>query len=221
MPDPTPNDPANQPNAPDPNAQNPATAGDPPNKPAPADPPVDGAADLGDAGKRALQIEREARAAMENQLKAMGLGDLIGTDLTALKQLANALGGKASGDTKTDLGRLTERIAELEGSTKIERRARWRAEVANEKQLTAEQASELQGKTREELAAHADRLKTLFTPAIDPNAPKVPKPDPSQGSRGPVDLDAQIAEAEKKGDVRASIRLKQEKARAARAATTR
>lgn len=191
-----------------------STAGDPPKQddPKPADPakadPAKADEPLGEGGLKALQAEREARQELEKQLKT----------LSPLQKLAEMFGDGDPAKGKSEIEQLNERLSTHETELATERNARWRAEVANEKQLTAEQAAELQGKTRDELAAHADRLKTLFTPATDPNAPKTPKPDKSQGSRGQVDIDAQIAEAEKKGDVRTSIRLKQEKAAATRTA---
>lgn len=183
-------------------------AGDPPNPPAPPqpDPPKpdpDGNEPLGDAGKKALQEERAARKELEKEVKQFG---------EFKTQLAQALGlqsGSNDGDDKTELQQLTERITNHETELANERDARWRAEIANQKGLTNEQAAELKGATREELAAHADRLKTLFTPTT--GTPGTPRPDHSQGSRGPVDLDAQIREAESKGNVREAISLKNRK----------
>jgi hypothetical protein len=162
--------------------------------------PTTGDEPLGEAGKKALQAERDARAALEKQIKQ-------------LQPLMDLLGGKGSGDTKSDLEKLTERMAELENTAATEREARLRLEVASEKGLTPQQAARLQGKTREELAADADVLLTLFPPAPGtPQAPGTPRPDPSQGAKGGApDLDAQIRDAEAKGDLARSIALKHQK----------
>lgn len=166
----------------------------------PADPPkVD--EPLGPAGKKALDEERTARKELERKLAA----------LAPLEQLAQALGGKATGDGKTDLERLTERLTEHETELATERAARYRAEVAAAKGLTPQQAARLQGSTREELEADADALLTLFPAA--PAGPRNPVPDPSQGPRGtqPPDLEAQITAAQNAGDVRRVIALQKQK----------
>lgn len=169
------------------------TAGGPPEPDAP----------LGPAGLKALQEEREARKALERRLAA----------LAPLEKLAAALAGaEQAGDGRTDVERLTERINKYEADLAAEREARWRAEVAAEKGLPAELAGRLRGTTREELAADADALKALIPAA--PSGPRIPAPDPTQGARGPVDLAAQIADAERAGDWQRVIALK-------RAMTTR
>lgn len=138
---------------------------------------------------------------------------------------------------KTDLERLQEELTQVQNETKAERQARWRLEIATDKGLTREQAEELRGETHEELSAHADRLLKLFPKASPPPPPPPPaetdaatepasngqqpaaqpepttagpKPDPSQGARGPVDIHAQIQDAMAKGDIRTSIALKQQ-----------
>lgn len=184
QPNPTPGDPA-------PNPTNP-----------PADPPVDPPKPddkpLGPAGEKALREEREARKALERQL----------AELAPLKQLADLLGGKPTGDAKTDLEQLTERLDGYERQIAEERMARWRAEIVAEKGLTPALAERLRGSTREELAADADALLALI-----PAAPRNPQPDPSQGSRGGVpDLAALIAAAEKAGDWQSVIALKRQAA---------
>ena len=183
-------------------------AGDPPTPtppPAPAPVPADPSRvedkPLGPGGEKALREEREARKALEKQL----------AELSPLKQLAEALGGKATGDGKTDMERLTERLSQHETELASERSARYRAEVAASKGLTAQQAARLQGATREELDADADALLALFPAA--PAGPRNPAPDPSQGSRGaqPPDLEAQIVAAQKAGDFRKVIALQKQK----------
>lgn len=187
-----------------PQAQPPA--GEPPaaQPPAPVQPPAPAPVDdrpLGPAGERALAAEREARKALEKQLAPF---------LALVGAGAGGQGGAAD-----PLAALQERLASHETELKTERAARWRAEVAAEAGLTPQQAARLQGGTRDELLADAAALKTLFpaAPAGSAGASGTPAPDPSQGSRGtPVDLDAQIAAAEKDGRWHDVIVLKRQKA---------
>lgn len=166
------------------------------------DPPQD--RPLGPAGEKALREEREARKALERRLAA----------LAPLERVAAALAAdQGADDGKTDVQRLAERLDAYERQLAEERQARWRVEVATERGLPPALADRLRGSTREELAADADALKALI-PAAGA-APRVPMPDPTQGARAPVDLDAQIRDAESKGNVRDSIRLKTAKLAAA------
>lgn len=192
----SPDDPAaGDPPAPTTPPADPATPSTPPADPATGDKP------LGPGGEKALAAEREARKALEKELAS----------LAPLKQLAQALGGQPTGDGKTDLERLTERLTQHETELASERAGRYRAEVAAAKGLTPQQAARLQGATREELEADADALLTLFPAA--PAGPRNPAPDPSQGSRGtqPADIDAQIRDAQSKGDWRTVITLQNQK----------
>jgi hypothetical protein len=105
-----------------------------------------------------------------------------------------------------------ERIAKYEQDLAAERDARWRAEVAAEKGLSTQQAARLRGATREELVADADELVALFPTA--PAGPRNPAPDPSQGARGGQpgpDLQAQIAAAKARGDIKTAIALERSK----------
>jgi len=193
--------PAGQPTEPPkpapPKAADPAT---PPVTPPAGDPPK---ADepLGEGGLAALKAERDARKELEKQLTA----------LAPLQKIAEALGGGDASKGKTELEQITERLGGYEAELKTERSARWRAELANQHSFTAEQAAELRGDTRDELAAHAERLKVLFPTA--PAAPGTPKPDPSQGGQGGAgaNLDSQIAEAQGKGDWRTALKLQNQK----------
>lgn len=162
----------------------------------PTTPPVDDKP-LGVAGEKALAAEREAVKELKKKV-------------AELEPLAALLGGKPTGDSKTDLEKITERLAEHEKTLAEERAARFRAEVAHEKGLTAAQVARLRGSTREELLADADELLALFPTA--PAKPGIPAPDPSQGQGGSVpDLDTRIAEAQKAGDWRKVIALQNEK----------
>lgn len=171
-------------------------------KPAAGDPPKDPANEpLGEGGLKALQSEREARKALEKRLEG----------LAPLEKIAAALGEGDPAKGKSEIEQITERLANHEKQLAEANTARWRAEVAHEHSFTPEQAAELRGATREEIAGHAERLKALFPTA--PAAPATPKPDKSQGGGGgaPPDLDAQIKEAQKKGDIRAVISLQRQK----------
>jgi hypothetical protein len=153
--------------------------------------------DLGDAGKRALDRMKADRNAARQELKAVR--DQL-AKLGPLQKLADALGAKPD-DGPTDVDALTARLAKHEEDLAAERALRWRAEVAQEKGLTAAQAKRLVGKTRDELAADADDLLKTFAAAGQSNSPRGPRPDPSQGNRGgkPVSArDAALAEIEKR-----------------------
>jgi hypothetical protein len=131
------------------------TAGDPP-----ADPKLDNDP-LGDAGKKALAAERDARKAAEKEL---------------------ARYRKAEADqAEADKSEAEKRAAAEQRAADAELRAT-RLEVAHEKGLTPAQAKRLVGATREELEADADEILRDFP--VTPAAPKVPKPDPSQGPKG-------------------------------------
>lgn len=195
QPTPVPTPPAQPPTPPasgQPAPTNTPPAGDPPKPDEP----------LGENGLKALQAERDARKALEKKLEG----------LAPLEKLAAALG--ATGDPATgptDIEKITERLTKHETELAGERQARWRAEIANEKGLTIEQAARLQGDSKDSLAADADALKALFPTA--PAAPGTPRPDPHQGGLGggSANLDSQIAEAQKAGDVRKVIALQRQK----------
>lgn len=203
MPDPTPNP------TPDPAPQDPPAPAEPPKDPAAGDPPNPDPASpespkadepLGEGGLKALEAEREARKELEKQLKG----------LAPLQKVAEALGGGDAAKGKTEIEQLNDRLSNHETELTNEREARWRAEVANEKGLTGEQAARLVGTTRDEMATDADALKALFPAAAA--TPGTPKPDPSQGPRsGGVDIDAQISEAQKNGEVKKVISLQNQK----------
>jgi hypothetical protein len=170
--------------------------GDPP---APAGDPQE---PLGEGGKKALEAERKRAAELEKQLKA----------LAPLTELVDAIrGGKhVPEDEKTDVERLREELESIRAEAGKERLSRLRLEIATEAGLTALQAARLQGSSREELAADAAALKELFPQ--EPQGPRRPAPDPTQGSRGPVDLSDQIRAAEERGDLNEAIRLKMQSA---------
>jgi len=189
--------------------QAPATVpalGSQPQPPAPVVPATEPKPDepLGETGLKALQAERAARQELEKQLAAFA----------PLKDLAAKLGAVPADKPADDTA---DRVAALEKQLAEERETRLRLEVAAAKKLTPEQAAWLRGSTADELAKSADELLALFPAASTSDGqqstrqPVGPKPDPSQGARGPVDLDAQIAAAEKAGDHMTAIGLKRQK----------
>jgi hypothetical protein len=191
---PTPVPPANQPPSP------PAPPGQPPATP----PPAAGDGQLGETGLKALQAEREARKDLEAKLKALD-------PLSAMVDQIRAGTGVPAKD-QTEVEKLASELAEVKKQAADERGQRLRLEVAAEKGLTAAQAAWLSGSTKEEIAAKADELKAAFpttTPAVPGGGS--PIPDPTQGPRSPVDLDAQILDAQAKGDVRRVIALQNQK----------
>lgn len=128
-------------------------AGDPP-APKPAEA-------LGDAGKKALEAEREARKAAEKELAKYRKAE---------QDKADAEKGEA------------EKRAAAEARAEAADLRALRVEVAYEKGLTPAQAKRLVGSTREELEKDADEILVDFP--VTNKAPVVPKPDPSQGPRG-------------------------------------
>jgi len=190
----TPTPPASQPTAP------PATppAGQPPATPAN---PAEG--QLGETGLKALQAERDQRKALEAKLKEL-------EPLSALMSQIRSGTGVPEKD-QTEVEKLAARLDAAEKVAADERAQRLRLEVAAEEGLTAAQAAWLSGGTKEEIAAKAKELKAAFPTAPAPAGGGTPIPDPTQGPRSPVDLDAQILDAQAKGDVARAISLQNQK----------
>lgn len=160
---------------------------------------------LGDAGKKALTELRQQIKELEKQNKAL-------QDRDPVKAIAEALGVKPAEAGTDAVAALTAQVKSLQESQRKAELEALRLTVAAAKGFTPEQAAELKGSTREELAEHADRLRALF-PSAPANGtsttPGTPAPDPSQGARGSTaDLQAAIAAAKEKGDVMEQIRLK-------------
>ena len=110
---------------------------------------------------------------------------------------------------KSEQQKLAERLAEAERkASEAELRAA-RSEVAREKGVPAEL---LVGSTVEELAEHADKLLTFRGEA--PRKPAAP-PSNDQGNVGSAlpapDIDAQITEAQRAGNVTLAMRLTNQK----------
>lgn len=177
---------------------------EPPQVPVPGDPVQD--EPLGEGGMKALEAERKRAAEFEKQLKQQR------DEFAPLADLIKAIrkGQHVPEDEKSEVEKLSEQIQQLQQQNEQERLGRLRLEVATAAGLTPEQAARLQGKTREELAADAAELLQLFPAApADPQGPRRPAPDPSQGGRGaPPDLQSQIAVAESTGDWQKAMALK-------------
>jgi hypothetical protein len=136
----------------------PIPAPGPDGTPAPASTQQGDPAGLGEAGLRALQAERDARAAAERQLRELQLQ--TAARITELET--------GSGELSTQVTSLSTENARLR--------------VAVERGVPAEHVHRLIGTTPEELAADADALLALMG-----GAPRRgPAPDPSQGSRTPA-----------------------------------
>lgn len=197
-------------------------------------------AQLGDAGKRALDAERQARKAAEEAAKkhAKQLEELR-QQLEQLKPAAELFAqfrkAAVPEEEKTDTERLQEQIAKLQQETAAERRQRWLLEIIQDHGLSREDAKWLRGETREELEASAAEFAARLaaarpappaasgTPAdgqqpspppaaVAPMAAPAPKPDPSQGARGPVDINTQSQDALAKGDLKTHIALELQRA---------
>ncbi len=136
-------------------------------------PPVEaapnaGEAELGDAGKRAIQREREARKELEAKLK----------ELEPLAAKAREL----EESNKSEAQRLQERAEAAERAAQEAQSRALRIEVASAKGLPAQLAARLTGSTQEELEADADALLAL----VAPKQPATGKPgDALVGTRTP------------------------------------
>lgn len=104
--------------------------------------PATGENELGDAGKRALDAERKARAAAEKRLR----------DAEAKLKAADDAG-------KSDLERLQGQVADLTKRAEAAEAKADRFEVAAAKGLSLAQARRLVGGTKEELEADADAMR--------------------------------------------------------------
>jgi len=170
-------------------ANEPATQADPPQDDPPADLSQTDDEPLGEAGKKALQREREARKAAERAAAEAA---------AKVKEFEDR--------DKTEQQRALERAEAAEKAAAEAQREALRYRIATRHQISDEDAETfLTGADEAALTRQAERLVALRGEA---NAPRVPKPDPSQGPRGPVDINAQIADAEQRGDLKESMRLK-------------
>lgn len=140
----------------------------------PAEPPAtgdDGTTDtLGDAGKRALEQERNARREAEKQLREMQ------AQLKAIED-----------KDKTETEKLREELDQIRAAHADATAKALRAEVAISKGLTAAQAKRLVGSTLEELEADADEIIEAF-PVQTSSKPPSERPAPDlRGGTDPTD----------------------------------
>jgi hypothetical protein len=130
-----------------------APAGDPQQPPASTGPQGDPDG-LGEAGRRALQVERDARAAAEAKLR----------DLEAEKLNAQQRAELERDEAKSKLTTAEATVARLEAALNHGLSAQW--------------AKRLVGSTAAELEADAKAVAADLAAKAGPNTPK---PDPSQG----------------------------------------
>ena len=134
--------------------------------PAPEPPAEPVSEPLGEPGIEALRKEREARKAAETRAKANEEA------AAKLKELEDAAKSKEERDAEERTRLAKERDDLLAENLRLK--------VATEKALPPQLAARLQGTTLEELQADADELLALV-----PQGPRVPTPDPAQGSKQP------------------------------------
>lgn len=180
---------------------------------------------LGEGGKKALEAERARAKAAEKAAaeQARQLSDME-KQLKALQPAADMLTQLrrtfVPEDEKTDLEKLTDRLAAAERTTGEERLRRIQLEVIGDLKLGKEWVDFLRGDTYDDMKAYAEKLLALMpkpepvpdpagdqTTAGDPPEEKpkpkkapAPKPDPSQGARGatqarPTSLGAAVQKA--------------------------
>ena len=157
----------------------------------PADPKPDPAPDatLGDAGKKAIDRERDARKAAEKEKK----------DLEArLKEYEDR--------DKSEAQKLADENAALKAENAKAAREALIGRVALEHKLDAADLDLLHGDTEDELSARAKRIAELKTAAGTGSADQGAKP------KAPTDLPSQIKAAEQKGDFATAMRLKNQHA---------
>jgi hypothetical protein len=148
---------------------------------------------LGAPGLKALQAERDARAAAEK----------ANADLAAkVKEFEDR--------DKSEAEKAAERLAASEKAAADAQIQLARYKVAAEKGVDADL---LTGNDEDAMRAAADKLLAWRG---DPK-PAVPKPDPAQGARpGVTDIDAEIKEAQDKRDFVRVISLREQKAAASK-----
>ena len=137
--------------------------------------------------------------------------DLSKDEIEALRVRA-AKADELENNQKTEAQKNADRATKAENDLKEERSKRLRAEVAAEKGITGDMLEFLTGKNKEELETSADKLLAFRGPGkkVDTGAG-----DRGSGVGGEVDYDAQIAVAQKAGNLQQVIALRQAKAAAA------
>lgn len=136
-----------------------------PADPAAITPPAETPADLGEAGKKALQAERDARKKAEDDFKALQ------------QQIADS--------QKTAEQKAAEALAAAQASANDAAAKALRYEVAAEKGLDLALAARLTGSTKEELEADADALMALIPKAPEQAADPAPPAGPTVPGQQP------------------------------------
>lgn len=129
---------------------------------------------LGDAGKKALDAMKAERNAAKRERDAIK-ARLDEIERAGLSDLERA---------QQEAQEARARLSEYERTNLLQR-------VAIEKGVPAELVGRLRGETEDDISADADALMALV------NAPKAPRPDPTQGGRGaaPASTGEQFASA--------------------------
>lgn len=126
--------------------------------------------DLGDAGKKALDAERDARKKAEKRLK----------ELEAELEQRDDAGRTESEKMLRKLEKAEARAAELEAEIASRDRALLVREVADEVGVPTNLVGRIQGETRDELIADAQELME----SVAPDGPRRPAPVPEAGRGG-------------------------------------
>jgi hypothetical protein len=133
--------------------------------------------ELGDAGKKALDAERQARRDAEKQAKEFA---------ARLKEIEDR--------DKSEVDKLREQVDALTRERDAASIRMLRTEIAAEKGLTPAQAKRLVGATREELEADAAEILEAFPSSVGAKPPPTEKPTPDlRGGTDPTqDADVDI-----------------------------
>ncbi|NKR90558.1 hypothetical protein GS483_00240 [Rhodococcus hoagii] len=129
---------------------------------------------LGEAGLRALQAEREARAEAERKAADLKrqLDEINAEKLTELEKAQQAAAAAQQS---------AQEIASSKDTVDAEN---LRLRFAINNGVPAAWINRLHGATDEELAADWESLKPTLAPPSDPSAPRVPAPLPHAGPQG-------------------------------------
>lgn len=145
----------------------------PPAAPAPAEPAKPADAALGEAGKRALDAERDARKEAEGKVKQLE------TDFGTMKSaLLEAFGVKPEkgADTSDVLKQVQDQLSQMQRENAV-------LALANEHKITDKDDLDLLRATSDD-SARSKLAARLAAKAEDDKKPGTPKPDATQGAKG-------------------------------------
>ena len=125
---------------------------------------------LGDAGKRALEAERKARAAAEKRAREAE------AKVKEAEDAAEAKVKEAEDADKSEVERLQSQVAELTKTAEAATARADRFEVAVAKGLSLAQARRLVGSTKEELEADADAMRSELGIGDEPKGKPAGRP---------------------------------------------